>query len=119
MAISKFIKGSTITCFLERNFPIKMHSPIIPREVMAIGKCLVVSEEIFNKQYFRNKLLSNTNIVVIDPLNHIESAKTIDNLLDSEELRSSIGHRGYKVFKEINDYSKFIDSYVSAFSSIL
>ncbi len=118
-AIPKFIKGSTVTCFLERNFPIKIHGPVIPREVMAVGKCLVVSKEIFDKQFFKDKLRPNTNIVAIDPMNHKESAKTIDNLLNNEGLINSIGYNGYKIFKEINDYGKFIDSYIFAFSSIL
>lgn len=113
--IARFIKASSIVCFLERNFPIPIHSPVIPREVMAVGTCLVISEEIFNKQYYKEKLNNFQNIVCINPLAHVESAKVIDKLLTDQGKREEIGYGGRKIFEDINKYEDFIVSYEKIF----
>lgn len=41
--IPNLIRTCTAICFLERDFPIKIHTPTIPREVFACGTCLIVS----------------------------------------------------------------------------
>src|SRR5262249_7929548 len=37
--VPSFIRCCTAVCFLERNFPISMHAPVVPREVLACGTC--------------------------------------------------------------------------------
>lgn len=116
--IAKIIKSSSIACFLERNFPIPIHGPIIPREIMSVGTCLVVSEEIFNKQYYKEKLKNMENVVVVNPIKHYETAVVIDKLLEDKERMIKIGKEGNRVFKEINDYNEFISSYENIFLRI-
>jgi len=113
--IARFIKSSSVACFLERNFPIPIHGPIIPREIISVGTCLIMSEEIFSKQYYKEKLENMKNVVIVNPLNHRETATIIDKILEDKELRIRIGNDGHRVFKEINDYNGFISSYENVF----
>src|SRR5262249_30346568 len=44
-----FLHGCLAVCCLEQDFPIAIHSPIMPREVLMSGTCLVGATEIIRK----------------------------------------------------------------------
>jgi glycosyltransferase involved in cell wall biosynthesis len=43
--VPQFLRTCTTICFLERDFPITIHTPLIPIEVFSCGICLVLSFE--------------------------------------------------------------------------
>src|SRR5207237_5701383 len=47
--VPEFLRGCLAVCCLEQDFPIGIHSPIIPREVLMSGTCLVGSTEVIRK----------------------------------------------------------------------
>ena len=47
--VPEFLRGCLAVCCLEQEFPIGFHMPIIPREVLLCGACLVGSTEIIQK----------------------------------------------------------------------
>jgi glycosyltransferase involved in cell wall biosynthesis len=47
--VPEFLRSCLAVCCLEQDFPIIFHTPIIPREVLTCGKCLVASTEIIRK----------------------------------------------------------------------
>ena len=47
--VPEFLRGCLAVCCLEQNFPIFFHAPIMPREVLLCGACLVGSTEIIRK----------------------------------------------------------------------
>lgn len=68
--IPSFLRRCQIVCFLERDFPIVFHSPVIPREILSAGVCLVCSAEIAQKQPVRESLVDGKNFVLVsDPKN--------------------------------------------------
>jgi len=48
----------------EREFPIQYHVPILPKEVMAVGKCLILSKELYNIQCYGN-LIDGENVFLV------------------------------------------------------
>ena len=69
--VPAFIRTCTAVCFLERDFPIAIHGPIVPREILACGTCLLLSGEIAGKQSGRGEFRSGDNLVTVDdPKNH-------------------------------------------------
>ena len=63
-----FIRRCDVICYLNRNFVIPKHTPVIPREVMACGRCLVVSEEVRQIGWYRDSLRNGeTCLAVADP----------------------------------------------------
>jgi glycosyltransferase involved in cell wall biosynthesis len=66
--IPSFLRLCNIVCFLERDFPISLHGPRIPREILASGACLVCSQEIVEKQSFKDSLVDgNAGKTVMTP----------------------------------------------------
>ena len=39
--VPEFLRGCLAVCCLEQGFPIEFHAPMIPREVLLCGTCLV------------------------------------------------------------------------------
>lgn len=94
--IPSFLKSCDIVCFLERDFPIIFHTPLIPREVLASGSCLVCSKEITDKQLFRDNLVDGKNFVLIDdPKDRDTLTNKLRDLLDDKKKTKTIGKHGF------------------------
>jgi glycosyltransferase involved in cell wall biosynthesis len=64
--VPEFLRALTAACFLERRFPVAIHTPGIPREVLTVGTCLVMSREVADKQRFRDLLRQGENGYVVE-----------------------------------------------------
>jgi glycosyltransferase involved in cell wall biosynthesis len=110
--VPQFIRTCTAVCFLERDFPIAIHGPTIPREVLATGTCLVLSEEIYRKQAYRDALEDGVNVVLVpDPKDRPALADRLRPLLDKPELAAGIGERGHLVTADLDDFERFVDDW--------
>jgi glycosyltransferase involved in cell wall biosynthesis len=93
--IPSFLKRCDVVCYLERDFPIAFHTPVIPREVLSTGRCLVVSKEIALKQPFAHSLSSEKNCVIVDdPSDRRSLVEALARILSSPEQREHIGAHG-------------------------
>jgi glycosyltransferase involved in cell wall biosynthesis len=110
--VPQFIRACTAVCFLERDFPIAIHGPTVPREVLSCGTCLVVSGEIERKQAFRERLVDGTNVVVVpDPKDRAALAERLRPLLDKPALAAEIGARGQAIAEEFPAFARFVDAW--------
>lgn len=110
--VPRFIRTCTAVCFLERDFPIAIHGPTIPREVLACGTCLVLSDEIYRKQSYRDDLVDGTNVVLVpDPKDRPALAARLRPLLDKPALAIEIGARGRLVTAHLDRFDRFVDSW--------
>lgn len=94
--IPHFLRACTAICFLERDFPIPIHTPLIPLEVFSCGTCLVLSHEIAEKQSYREVLQHGTNVFLADPHNHKELAATLRTIIQDPPASQQIGLQGYE-----------------------
>jgi glycosyltransferase involved in cell wall biosynthesis len=117
--IPQFIRACTAICFLERDFPIKIHQPTVPREVFACGTCLVLSHEIANKQLYNKKLQNGTNVLLVDPLNIDELAATLRTVIEQPDNSQKIGMSGYHdISAGTEDFAAYSRNLAAAFTTI-
>jgi hypothetical protein len=80
---------------LERKFPIPIHSPKLAREVLAMGRCLLVSDEVAAHTSFADSLIEGkTAMIVKDPTDHDEHTEKLGLLISEPHLRRSLGTQG-------------------------
>lgn len=98
--VPRFLRACTAICFLERDFPIKIHTPLIPQEVFACGRCQVLSHEIAEKQTYREQLQHGTNVFLVDPHKHEELAALLRTIIQDPVASQQIGQRGHELALE-------------------
>jgi glycosyltransferase involved in cell wall biosynthesis len=70
--VPEFLRGCLAVCCLEQDFPIGFHSPIIPREVLLSGTCLVASTEMLRKLPTSGRLPHGYGCVAVEDVNDVE-----------------------------------------------
>lgn len=106
--VPSFIRACTAVCFLERDFPVAIHGPMLAREVMSCGTCLVVSGEIAEKQGNRAKLEPGANLLVVsDPKDANELAGALRLIADDPQRARQIGTAGARLVGSANDVEAF------------
>lgn len=93
--IPHFLRACTAVCFLERDFPIPIHTPLIPQEMFACGICAVLSREIAEKHPLREQFRQGSNVFLVDPRNHEELAETLRTILSNPPASRQIGQQGF------------------------
>ena len=116
--IPSIIKLSTCVVVAEREFPIQYHTPILPREVMAVGKCLILSEELYNKGCYGN-LTNGENVLVTDPKNIKQFRTIIENIIKHPEIASEIGQNALKVSRHLENFDKYTNYVAKLHNSFL
>jgi len=70
--VPEFLRGCLAVCCLEQNFPITFHTPIILREVLLCGTCLVAATEVIRKLPDYERLPDGYGCVAIEDVNDID-----------------------------------------------
>lgn len=113
--IPNFLSACTAVCHLERDFPIKIHTPTVPREVLACGTCLILSHEIAHKQINRGQFRHGSNIFLVEPRNIDELARTLEVVLKEPAQSRAVGMQGYE---ELSAKRENFDAYKSGLVSL-
>ncbi len=116
--IPSIIKLSTCVVVTERDFPIKYHAPIIPREVMAVGKCLILSEELGKKGCYGN-LVDGENVLLVDPKNIKQFRTIIQDVVKNPDKALRIGQNAYEHSKKIEHFEEYIDYTIGLYESLI
>lgn len=110
--IPEFIRACTAVCFLERGFPVAIHGPMIAREVLACGSCLIVSKEIADKQLNREQLANGVHLLVVnDPRDTDELAETLRTVVDDPGSARQLGAAGAQAVTKPDGYQQFVASW--------
>jgi glycosyltransferase involved in cell wall biosynthesis len=114
--VPEFIRACTAVCFLERGFPVAIHGPMIAREVLACGGCLIVSKEIADKQPDRARLVDGTDLLVVDdPRDIDELTDRLRTVVDDPAAARRIGAAGAQKVADPNAYDGFIGAWEELF----
>jgi len=116
--IPSIIKLSTCVVVPERDFPIQNHMPILPREVMAVGKCLILSEELYNKRCYGD-LTDGENVLLIDPKNTKQFKMIIENIIKDPDIALRIGQNACKFSRRTENYGEYIDLTTEQYLSLI
>jgi glycosyltransferase involved in cell wall biosynthesis len=114
--VPEFIRACTAVCFLERSFRVAIHGPMVAREVLACGSCLIVSKEIADKQWNREHLASGVHLLVVtDPRDTDELTECLRAVVDDPAMARQIGAAGAEAVAQPDAYERFVVSWESVF----
>jgi glycosyltransferase involved in cell wall biosynthesis len=93
--VPDFLRGCLAVCCLEQEFPIGFHMPIIPREVLLCGACLVGSTEVIRKLPGHARLPHAYGCVAIKNVTDTAAlSQQLAAIATDPEPRSAVGVRG-------------------------
>jgi glycosyltransferase involved in cell wall biosynthesis len=93
--VPEFLRSCLAVCCLEQDFPIAFHSPVIAREVLTCGACLVGSTEVIRKLPQHASMPNGYGCVAIEDVQDIEllSARLAAIVKDPEPI-GAVAARG-------------------------
>lgn len=107
--VPEFIRACTAVCFLERGFRVAIHGPMVAREVLACGSCLIVSKEIADKQGSHEPLADGVHFLVVnDPRDTGELTECLRTVLDDPARARQIGAAGAEAVAQPGAYERFV-----------
>jgi glycosyltransferase involved in cell wall biosynthesis len=71
--VPEFLRGCLAVCCLEQGFPIVFHAPMIPREVLLCGTCLVGATEVIRKLPSYERLPHGYGCIAIEDVNDVDA----------------------------------------------
>ncbi len=93
--VPRFIRTCTAVCFLEHDFPIPIHTPQVGWEIMACGRCLVLSGEVRAKSTRGRELVDGTHLLVVDDPSDVDELRDVlARVLADPDRAHAIGARG-------------------------
>jgi glycosyltransferase involved in cell wall biosynthesis len=93
--VPEFLRGCLAVCCLEQGFPITFHTPIIPREVLMSGTCLVGSTEVLRKLPGHGRLIHGYGCVAVrDVTDTAALARQLAAIATDSGPRAAVGARG-------------------------
>ena len=93
--VPEFIRRCLAVCCLEQDFPIVVHAPIMPREVLACGACLVGSLEMIAKLPAAERMVSGYNCVAVADVNDTAAlTRALAAIVDDPDRAPVVGARG-------------------------
>jgi glycosyltransferase involved in cell wall biosynthesis len=93
--VPEFIRGCLAVCCLEQDFPIRFHSPIMPREVLLCGTCLVAATEVIRKLPDYSQLPHGFGCVAVENVNDVGAlTRLLAAIVEDPVPALDIGARG-------------------------
>jgi glycosyltransferase involved in cell wall biosynthesis len=118
--VPEFLRGCLAVCCLEQDFPIGFHAPIVPREVLLCGTCLVASTEVIHKLPHWEQLPHGYGCVAIENVNDVaELGERLAAVAVEPSLTADVGRRGRDFalkLQERIDFPDWLDRIVVAAS---
>jgi glycosyltransferase involved in cell wall biosynthesis len=100
--VPEFVRGCVAVCCLEQNFPIVFHTPIIAREVLLCGACLVGSTEVIRKLPRYERLVHGYGCVAIEDINDVEAlTERLAAIMQDPKPAAAVGARGRSFAREL------------------
>jgi glycosyltransferase involved in cell wall biosynthesis len=93
--VPEFLRGSLAVCCLEQGFPIVFHAPMIPREVLLSGTCLVASTELIRKLPSYERLPHGYGCIAIEDVDYSDAlSEALAAIARNPRTAKAIGARG-------------------------
>jgi glycosyltransferase involved in cell wall biosynthesis len=106
--VPELLRGCLAVCCLEQDFPIVFHSPIIPREVLLCGACLVGSTEVIRKLPGYGQLVHGYGCVAIEDVNDVEVlSERLAAIVRDPKPAAAVGARGRRFARELQQEMPF------------
>ncbi|MGP3931784.1 glycosyltransferase [Nonomuraea sp. KM88] len=117
--VPSFIAACDAVAFLERDFPIGVHRPLVPREILACGGCLILSRDVARYQLYADQLRDTENCLLADPRDVGELGDAIGRALGDPVTARAIGRRGHdEISRELEDWEGYVTYVADNFARI-
>jgi glycosyltransferase involved in cell wall biosynthesis len=118
--VPEFLRGCLAVCCLEQDFPIAFHAPIVPREVLLCGACLVGSTEVIRKLSAHERTVHGYNCVAIEDVTDLDtlSARLAAIVRDPEPV-ATVGARGGAIAREMQSGVPFVQTLECMFEAAI
>jgi glycosyltransferase involved in cell wall biosynthesis len=94
--VPEFLRSCLAVCCLEQDFPIVFHTPVIAREVLTCGQCLVASTEVIRKLPDHVRLPDGYGCVAIPDVQDVDAlAARLGALVRDPGPIASVAARGH------------------------
>lgn len=116
--VPSLIRASTCVVHPERDFPVPGHSPITPREVMASGTCLILSNELYQKRV-SGQIIDGESVIVVDPKDTESFAEKLAWVVRNPDFADRMGGQARKVSESIEDFQGYVSANEDLYRSVL
>jgi glycosyltransferase involved in cell wall biosynthesis len=100
--VPEFLRGCLAVCCLEQAFPIEFHAPMIPREVLLCGTCLVASTELIRKLRSYERLPHGYGCIAIENVDDVGAlSEALAAIVRNPRVAMAIGARGRQFALEL------------------
>ena len=115
--VPSIMKRSTCVVVPEHDFPIANHTPSIPVEVLAVGKCLILSKELYKQKPYQ-ELVNGENVLIIDPKNIIQFRSIIERIIKCPDEAEKIGQEARKLSERIENFNEYVSHTIKLYEQI-
>ncbi len=106
--VPEFLRGCLAVCCLEQGFPIVFHAPMIPREVLLSGTCLVASTELIRKLPSYERLPHGYGCIAIENVDDSDAlSEALAAIARNPREAKAIGARGRRFALELQRDVRF------------
>jgi glycosyltransferase involved in cell wall biosynthesis len=106
--VPEFLRGCLAVCCLEQDFPITIHSPMVAREALLCGCCLVASKEVLRKLPEYDRLPSGYGCVAVDNVHDVgELAQRLADIANDPAPAAAVGARGHDFARRLELQTEF------------
>jgi glycosyltransferase involved in cell wall biosynthesis len=106
--VPEFLRGCLAVCCLEQDFPIRIHSPMVAREALLCGCCLVASQEVLGKLPESDQLPSGYGCVAVDNVHDVdELAQRLADIANDPAPAAIVGARGRDFASRLETQTEF------------
>jgi glycosyltransferase involved in cell wall biosynthesis len=100
--VPEFLRSCLAVCCLEQGFPIAFHTPLIPREVLLSGTCLVGATEVIRKLPSHERLPHGYGCIAIEDVNDVDALSgALAAIVRNPKAAMAIGARGRRFALEL------------------
>jgi glycosyltransferase involved in cell wall biosynthesis len=109
--VPEFLRGCLAVCCLEQDFPIVFHAPIVAREVLLCGACLIGSMEMIRKLPGYDRLPPGYSCVAIGDVTDTEAlSRQLADIVRDPQPAMSLGARGYAFARGLQQHLPFLET---------
>jgi glycosyltransferase involved in cell wall biosynthesis len=100
--VPEFLRSCLAVCCLEQGFPIAFHTPLIPREVLLSGTCLVGATEVIRKLPSHERLPHGYGCIAIEDVNDVDAlSEALAAIVRNPRAAMAIGARARQFALEL------------------
>ncbi len=97
---------------------LRYHVPNVPAEAMATGRCVLMSEELHEKETYK-KLESGKEVLVVKATNINKIKETLEQIIKNYSLADEIGKNAHEAILQNKSLQKHYDDTIGFYKSLL